>query len=181
MVTERGQTLLEITISLGVAVVVVTALTIVTISGLRNSQFAQNQATATKLAQDWLEQVRSMRDQNATVCDPIRGVYNWNDLVTGLYSSSPWNNNCGSSACYYVVRTNPPTGCTGNPNTTTATLLIPVTQNTPDTQGSFTRIVSIQNYGIPPDPRQKKVTSTVSWNDFSGPHSSILETILSQP
>jgi DNA-binding NarL/FixJ family response regulator len=46
---------------MGVAIIVVGALTFATIASLRNAQFSQNQAQATKLAQEGLEKVKSLK------------------------------------------------------------------------------------------------------------------------
>lgn len=156
-----GQTLLEVVIALGIGVIVVTALTIVTISGIRNSQYSQNQLRATKLAQDWIEQIRSFRDQNATICN-LGTVTDWNSS-TGLFLARV----CPTSLpCYTVVQTDP-----------TCRLKVVTQATTDNSQAPFSRQAQIQDYG---SSDQEKVTITTSWSDFSGNHQSILVTILSR-
>ncbi len=160
LTNQKGQTLLEVTISVGVAVIIITALTIVTITGLRNAEFAQNQTLATKLAQDWLDQVRSFRDQNSTVCNADGSVTDWNS-AGGLFAQS-----C-ASACTYLVK----------PASASCRLDPRPVGGFDTTQKPFSKQISISDYGI----NQKKVTSLVQWTDFSGTHQSQLVEILSKP
>lgn len=156
MLNETGQTLLEVTIALGIAVIIITGLTIVTLTGLRNAQYAQNQAQATKLAQDWIEQVRSIRDQNVagSVCGPTP-VTDWTSLFAQACSSP--------TACNYVITSGV---CRMN------------SQSSPNTSTNpFSRLIIVEDYGV----NQKRVTSQVSWNDFSGTHKSVLVEVLSKP
>lgn len=66
MWSEKGQTLIELIVVIAVIIVVVAALTFATIASLRNANFSQNQAQATKLAQEGLEKVRILRDRDTT-------------------------------------------------------------------------------------------------------------------
>ena len=59
--SHKGQSLLELVVSVGLLVVVVTALAVTMINGLRNSQFSQNQSQATKLAQEGLDGVKNVK------------------------------------------------------------------------------------------------------------------------
>lgn len=172
-----GQSLLEVTISIGIAVIVITALAIVSISGLKNAQFSQNQATATKLAQEWIDKVRTIRDRDGMVCNP--GVYyHWNAL---------WTTSCGSAAgasCYtFQVKDTSP-ACSGTPAGYSSVApwlnLQAAGATTPDpTYPQFQKQLFIEDY-LAGDPTQKKVTVTVSWTDFSGTHQSQLVTILTK-
>lgn len=62
---QKGQSLLEVVAALAAALLVILGLVRVTISSMRNSQFAKNQALATQYAQEAMEQTRSFRDQNS--------------------------------------------------------------------------------------------------------------------
>lgn len=170
MLTEKGQTLLEVTVAIGLAVVILGALTILTITSLRNSQFAQNQTNATKLAQEGLEEIRSMRDRNqdGSVCLISSGFnhYNWTEL---------WGYSCGSNCTFRLQSSG---FCSLNSGSFPA-VASPYLQSIPPgtaevINNKFTRKITIANYGS----NQKKVTSQVSWNDSSGQHQTTLVTIL---
>ena len=62
MIKEKGQTLLEAMIGLGVAIAVVSAIVIAIISSLNNTQFSKNQNLANQYAQQGMEIVRKIRD-----------------------------------------------------------------------------------------------------------------------
>jgi Tfp pilus assembly protein PilV len=62
MKKNRGQTIVEIVVALGVLVLVVLALVSVTTVSARNAQFARNQALATQYAQEGIERIRNCRD-----------------------------------------------------------------------------------------------------------------------
>lgn len=75
LVSCRGQSLFELVIAFGIAVLITTSLVkLVTIS-VKNSTFAKNQALSTRYAQEGMEWVRAERDKD------------WNTLLTK--SSSP--------------------------------------------------------------------------------------------
>jgi len=61
---EKGQSLVEVIIALGVAVLVILALVRVTIIAIRNARFAKNQALATRYARQAIETIRAYRDEN---------------------------------------------------------------------------------------------------------------------
>ncbi len=150
---EYGQSLLEITISLGLAMIIVTALTLTTINGLKNSQLSQNQLQATKLAQEGLEKVREARDKNCEFTISTK-KYNWYgpDDVEKIWSIT-------TSAVKLKINTS---ACT-------------LTESSTDiTDGKFTRVITMSN-----DAKNATFTSIVTWNDFSGPHNSTVTTVLS--
>src|SRR5688500_13500203 len=96
---QRGGSLLELVVVVAVGVLVVAALSFATISSLRNSQLAKNQAQATKLAQEGIERVRAMRDRND---DITIGSNNWN------WQSPPfWAANSCVSPCYLKISYSP--------------------------------------------------------------------------
>ncbi|HEY5601170.1 MAG TPA: hypothetical protein VIK81_03720 [Patescibacteria group bacterium] len=61
--TNGGQTLLEMVAALGVAVIIIVALSIVIVRSIRSTQVAKNQSIATKLTEESIESVRTVRDQ----------------------------------------------------------------------------------------------------------------------
>lgn len=161
---EKGQSLLEITIALGVAVLVITALTVTTLIGLRNSQFSQNQVQATKLAQEGLEKIKQMRNRNTFICTEDGTNYSWK--IEEAPTSNIWQNLLvGTSSAYYFI---PVAGNCELKNT--------VNNNEAAISGLFHRKVFIEN--ITGEPMQKKFTTQVLWDDPSGSHKSELITIL---
>jgi type II secretory pathway pseudopilin PulG len=184
MLDQKGQSLLEITISIGIAAIIITALTVITITGLRNTQFAQNQSQATKYAQDWIEQVRTIRDRDGWIMISSNPT---------AWSGSGWNN-CGEVAgCSFTIGSY----VSGSPSTCNATL--PTSISTPClfstsvpqtiTGTIFSRKITIRDCNAKPPPpaedpdpkctgKQRKVTVEVSWVDASGTHKSQLSTIL---
>jgi len=64
MKQNRGQSLVEVVLALGVAVVVILALVKTTVVSMRNANFAKNEALATKYAQEAIESVRLLRDRS---------------------------------------------------------------------------------------------------------------------
>ncbi|CAN5157671.1 hypothetical protein BH11PAT1_BH11PAT1_3140 [soil metagenome] len=58
----KGQTLIEVLVALGVAVVVMTAISSAVITGLNNSQYSKLQNQATQYAQQGMEQMQNYRD-----------------------------------------------------------------------------------------------------------------------
>jgi Tfp pilus assembly protein PilV len=62
-----GQSLIEVLAALGVAILVVLGLVVGVTYAIRNVTFAKNQVLATKYAQEWIEEARSLRDENPRV------------------------------------------------------------------------------------------------------------------
>ncbi len=194
--TQKGQSLLEIVTLTGVILAVVTGLTITVINGLKNSQFSQNQTQATKLAQEGLEEVRTIRDRNWMVC--IQGgaqtVLAWKDIFANNYTfgnrnpaaANPCRTGPASQASSCIYRLNPTATCAslvgGAPANTTYTLMssqllsnLDIPETFPGTP--FKRTIFVEDDVSNPT-TQKKVTSRVSWTDFSGTHQSEIVTVL---
>lgn len=168
--TERGQTLLEVTIGLGLVLVIVTAITITNINGLNSSKFSQNQTQATKLAQEGIDLVRNIRDQDNTLCHD-------DNVVSQKPFSGVWDMAC--SGCTFVIKTS---GSCAGVTATTSTWLD--SNSNPETitlnNLVFKRSVTIYDVVVSPTNGQKEIKVMVSWNDPSGTHNSQLSTILSQ-
>lgn len=60
----KGDTLIEVLVALGLITVVITALAGVVITSMGNTQFSKNQNTATQYAQEGMEIIRRIRDDN---------------------------------------------------------------------------------------------------------------------
>lgn len=155
--SEKAQTLLELVVVISVVVIVVSALTFATIASIRNASFAQNQLQATKLAQEGVEKVRTLRDRDT---DGSMGT------PYGKFSGL-WSVQLGCQIeinnCYFYFNLG---------------LLVSGTpvnfESIPP--GDFKRQIRIEDYAGGTE--QKKVTAIVVWTDFSGPHESRLTTIL---
>jgi len=61
---EKGQSLIEMVIALAVTLVAIVALVQVSVTAIRNANFAKNQTLATNYAQAVVEKVRAYRDEN---------------------------------------------------------------------------------------------------------------------
>lgn len=162
MRSDKGQSLMELVVVIAVITIVVAALVFATIASLRNASFSQNQAQATKLAQEGLEKVRSLRDRDTT------GV--------GIWSSST---SCGSSvpSTCPATQSSCPSGATNNCYfffNNSGVLANGTWVNSEAIPPGFRRQFFIEDQGSD----QKKVTVVVTWIDFSGSHESRLTTIL---
>ncbi len=159
----QGQALLEVTIASGLAIVVIAAIAVTTIIGLRNSQYAQNQIQATKLAQEGLEQVRVIKDRNCPVTDTGSVIYYWRADPANSTGNLVWNVNF--IAPIFVISYNA-TQCslTNGPAQSLA-------------NGRFTRTIALGPASVPD---KVKVSAQVNWTDYSGTHQSQLVTIISK-
>lgn len=166
---ESGQSLVEVLVVLALSMVVMVALIIVIVVGLKNAQFAQNQARATKYAQEAVEQIKTIRDRNGRV-NFIPEKTEFRDLW-GIYMTG--ENSCadalGSPAgCYFTL---------GNDSSLDVT-----TYGGSQSVGEgFSRQIIFEDKGsiIPPNYKTEKwVKVLVIWKDSSGSHESNLQTIL---
>lgn len=66
MKKEKGQTLLEVLVALGVGIFILTAMTGAILSSLANAQFSKNQNLATLYSQQGMEIVRDIRNKDWT-------------------------------------------------------------------------------------------------------------------
>jgi type II secretory pathway component PulJ len=170
----KGQSLLELVIALTLLIVIVTLVTLATANGLKNSQFSKNQIQATKLAQEGIERVRSIRDRNYTVCGRPGNSSQVN-------FSSMWTQQCPVSPpgqCIYVF--NNSNSCLGTVITDPFWLNYPANPATTEqlTVNGFNfqrQLLMIDSGSV----NAKEVRVTVSWKDTSGTHKSDLSTILS--
>lgn len=175
--SENGQSLMELIVVIAVIVFVVGALTFATIASLRNAVFAQNQAQATKLAQEGLERVRVGRDRNEEISalpdvSDCPNVDSWNGDTTAypIWSCKIYNT-CGSGGdCYFNVSSS------GALNYLTSSPTFP-TAGTESIPPMFNRAIMILDDSTTYS-SQKTVTAIVIWRDVSGSHESRLTTIL---
>ena len=62
---QKGQALLEVLTALGVAILVIVGLSTLAVYGLKNAQHGKNVETATRLAGQGAEHVRTVRDRQS--------------------------------------------------------------------------------------------------------------------
>lgn len=73
---QKGQSLFEVIVALGVAIVVISALVRVTTISIANASFSRNQSLATKYAQEAMEKIRAYKvgntwiDFKVFICNP---------------------------------------------------------------------------------------------------------------
>ncbi len=165
-----GQTLLEVIIVATVAILIIGAFAFATISSLRNADFAKNQAQATKLAQEGIEKVRSIRDRG----DPITGGFTIDSFAIDSWKDDDlWrqiSHTCLAPInCYFKLSgANLQFIGTGNDVPTSAE---PLGDN------KFKRAIILSDDPVSYQDR-KNVVVIVRWTDFSGDHQSQLTTIL---
>lgn len=161
---QKGQSLLEVAVTIGIAALVISAVSITTLIGLKNSQFSQNQIQATKLAQEGLEAIRSMRDNNIKICIPGPVEYGWTDAD---FPKIVWDHNFNNDdkKIYYLDLSNI-TGCQLTIDKKDPELIL--------VGGKFQRTIQILDHAA----NEKQFTAIVKWTDSSGSHQSVLDTIL---
>lgn len=83
---EKGQTLIEIMVALGVSVIIITAIVISVVLAVINTQLAKSQNLATYYAKEGLEIMRqaSRSDWNQFAIDTVSGTYCLQKGVTSL-------------------------------------------------------------------------------------------------
>lgn len=157
---SKGQSLLELIIVMAVAVIVIGALTVVTISSLRNANLSKNQLQATKYAQEGIEKIRSIRDRDGIVTTNFGTL---TDKFSQLWGIQLYQV-CTPQPCNFLL------GSISNTLTQNNTAFESLA-------GGFERRIKITDENSSYQ-NQKTVTVLVSWIDFSGSHESHLTTIL---
>lgn len=159
---QTGQSLIEVLVVLVLAAMMIVALISIILLSLKNAQFAQNQTKATKIAQDTIDQIRILRDDNKYGTLTLSGQPA--ECFNILWDSSNSNFGCEGNECYYMLTTpglNKKDSLSGKENLE---------------DGFFRQIKVTQN-----TPSEVKVAVEVSWTDSTGEHSSKLETYLIKP
>lgn len=64
---KRGQSLIEVLVSLGLAAVVLSGITVAVVYSLRNAQFSKNQNLSSQYASQGMEIIRQLRDNNSSL------------------------------------------------------------------------------------------------------------------
>ena len=66
---QLGQSLVEVLVALGVAAMLLSAITVVVVSSLRNAKFSENQNRASQYALQGMEIIRQIRDEKSNLDD----------------------------------------------------------------------------------------------------------------
>lgn len=162
--TSRGQSLLELVVGLSLIAAVITALAITTTYSLRNTQFSKNQALATKLAQENMEKVRTIKIANYGVClknEELNNCSSWENI---------WNFNFGTGIKFVVIEN----ACSVDGSV--KPLCLKYSASVADLNNGFTGEVIMADEAS----GQKRVTAKVYWTDTTGQHSSDLVTVFSK-
>lgn len=161
---ERGQSLIEVLVVLVLATMMIVALITVILLSLKNAQFAQNQTKATKIAQDTMDQIRILRDDNKNNTLTMSGIPPVSECFNELWNSSNANFGCGGLVCYYKLTTS---GLDKKDSLSAKE----------DLGDGFSRQIKVtQN-----NSNEVELTTEISWTDSTGEHSSNLETYLTKP
>ena len=150
---QRGFSFIESMLAVFlVSVGLLVALKLLT-AGLKNSMDARNQFTASLLAQEGVELVRNVRDNNWVDNNPVTGSFN------GLNESTQNNTNC-------AIDYNTSLNCSSPDNT------LNLNSNYYDHNGGsatkYKRRILL-NYDTTPNPNYLVVTSMVTWGTNSFP------------
>lgn len=160
IIRQNGQSLIEVLVALSVAILVLGALVILVLTSLKNAQFAQNQAKATKYAQETMEKIKSLKDRDELINLTGQPNITFKTFLTGT--------SCSSSPCCFnfisgqltQVSYSISTGC--------------LTETLSDSQFKRQIIFTTAPAVINP----KTLSVKVTWIDATGNHESNLETIL---
>lgn len=180
---EKGQSLIEVLIVLVVGAIMLSGLSVVVISSMRNAQYAESQIQATKYAQEAIDQIQSIRDANlyGSVKYFDSGVTKdgqFSDFFTLAFNETT---GCGTNGRYFNL-------VSGTVNGTTQEILqeVPCGSSNIDlgdkgltrqiliTDQPGTDMLSGQDYYKV----EKNLDVKVNWHDGAGEHSSNLETLL---
>lgn len=166
--TEAGQSLIEVLAALTATAVVIIALATVSISGLKNSQFAQNQTKATKYAQNLLEKVKTIKERNLSVTFMGADNSSYNATLSEFFYNND-ENKCPDvdNPCYFQLRETDP----NNP--------LDLIETTPTSRYSIpgeTLVYEIAMWRAAV--QEENVRVKVFWKDNQGEHNSNLQTVL---
>lgn len=185
MFSERGQTLLEVVVAVVIMGVVLGALVIAVLTGLKNATLAQNQVQATKLAQETVEKIRTVRDRDGNITFDYScfagscggGARKFSGLWI-VYMSSPTVNAappCENGVCYFRLRSRDPI----------LEGVGPIPMDIPESELFKRQIIfedentvvsgTVRKFNV-----EKKITVRVLWTDSSGEHESKISTVLSK-
>lgn len=94
-IRQKGQTLIEILVALSIAAVLVSATSVAVLSALSNAEFARQQSLASQYADQGIEIIRSMRNNDYADFKNLSGNYCMASTCNTLVNTS--SNACGIS------------------------------------------------------------------------------------
>lgn len=100
--TNKGQTIIEAVVSLGIAVFILSAITIAIISSVNNSDFSKNQDLATQYSQQGMEVLKQKSSSDWATFSTYSGTYCLPENSTAL--SSPGVNGCTTNISNFFIR-----------------------------------------------------------------------------
>jgi Tfp pilus assembly protein PilV len=172
---QTGQSLMELVVGIGLVTIVAGALAIVTVNSLNNTRHSKNQVQATKLAQENLEKVRTIKNNNYGVClqNNTGGICStWEDIWPIQFGKIATT--CTTGCTFRIVNSCNTAGAGGMP--LCLEYINPAPASRADLGNGFTGVILIEDEG----PSQKRVTSRVFWSGASGESSSDLATIMTR-
>lgn len=163
----KGQTMLEVIVLLGVLLIVTSAVVIISVNSLRNSQFSKNQTQATRLSQEGIDKVRTAISRNCPLENPGGAPFYW-------YENEPfvWDIGILQSPGYYSVDLKS-TPCEFTDVTNTAS-------QADNLDSKFTTLFKRQLLISKDSDSTLIVSSIIEWVDFSGTHTSNITTYISK-
>lgn len=183
MTHNKGQSLLELVIGMGLISVIIGAIAVVTVNTLMNTQFSKNQVLATRMAQENLEKVRTIKKLSFGVCtkaDVTAGpsCSTWEDIWAATFGTVGAGCITNATGCTFNLENN----CTlynGDVKpfclrySASRKIFVDSSSGLPN---GFTGQIIIEDETL----SQKRVTSKVFWSDPSGEHSSYLVTVMTR-
>lgn len=177
---QKGQNILELVLGLGLVAAVAVAISVISVNSLQNSQFSKNQSQATKLAQEIIEKVRTVKNSNFGICTQAQAAQgssaicsNWEQMWANQFGT--FESDCvANQTCTYVLGGSCLTAVGGGSET--SPFCVKHSASAVDLGDGFTGQVFIEDE----EASQKRVTVRVYWTDSGGQHMSELVTILSR-
>lgn len=111
---QKGETLLEALVALGLVAIVITAIANVVTVSLSNAQYNENQTLATKYAQQGLESVRQIRNTNYAAFRNYNGRYCFGKGQTTLGTPQTSCTTANADSFIRSVEINRNPGCAQN-------------------------------------------------------------------
>lgn len=147
---KPGQSLVEVIVSVGIAVILSIALISAGLISSKTARSARNNTQATKLAEEYIEQIRVFRDRLGF--SALSAVGNGNCFVLNTSNPDPSSWSLTASGCPEVINLD---------------------------KVDFSRNFTIADT-LPADVNKKLITAVVSWPDPGGTQTVTSQTILSQ-
>ncbi|MCX6753269.1 MAG: prepilin-type N-terminal cleavage/methylation domain-containing protein [Candidatus Nomurabacteria bacterium] len=165
---NKGFTLVETLVAISIFTISVLGMVSILSNGITDTEYAKDKVIATYLAQEGIEYVRNIRDENILFADS----QGWSNFQTALVPCVPstglgcgMTNNIDKTAINFFQCINP-VDCELYINQGSGEYHYDVGGSSGDTDSGFNRVISTKF-----DPSTDRVTvySVVSWNQKSGP------------